>query len=392
MKKVLIIILTCVVVCIGTLWGYSAHCQHKITASPQTLDFTVEKTDILERAGWLCEQVIVSPSALLKQMPAALGEHFAGEWAIYSCSYTVAALTNISRIYPEQKEECLDKIHQTITLALHPQLRHYDTRAWGDDAMETLDEDEGHMTYLSLVAWMMTNYRLCGGNHDFDGVLDSVVETLKRRTEISPYLSQPSYPGNIVYVPDMLVTIVALHQYYLLTGDKDYELTVQQWLDLADDVWQDAEMGLWVAAFNNDSKETYPPRGSYTALICYYLSLVDDGLAKEQYERMKSYLWKENRIFGCRIGGVKEYVDRSPLLGVDVDAGPIFWGYSPSGTAWAIGSATYFGDWESRYRMLLLAEMAGRTIQENSSRHYKLGEIALVGEAVALTMRTHRPS
>ena len=37
-----------------------------------------EKDDILERANWLCEKIIVSPEQLIKEMPSQLNEEYAG--------------------------------------------------------------------------------------------------------------------------------------------------------------------------------------------------------------------------------------------------------------------------------------------------------------------------
>lgn len=86
---------------------------------------------------------------------------------------------------------------------------------------------------------------------------------------------------------------------------------------------------------------------------------------------------------------ITEYHDRSCWLGMDIDAGPIILNLSPSGTAFAIGSATYFGDNTFRNSLLKTAEIAGHTIQWGNKRHYLLADIALVGEAITLAMRTN---
>jgi hypothetical protein len=93
---------------------------------------------------------------------------------------------------------------------------------------------------------------------------------------------------------------------------------------------------------------------------------------------------------GTTIYGIKEYRTRSPKFSLDAgDAGLIIHGISAGGTAFALGSATYFGDWEMRYQLLRTAEIGGCTIKDGNLRHYKLGEFALVGEATALAMRTN---
>ncbi len=53
-----------------------------------------EKKEIIRRANYLTSKVITTPQELLDEMPSGIGEQFQGEWAIYSCSMTCAALAN----------------------------------------------------------------------------------------------------------------------------------------------------------------------------------------------------------------------------------------------------------------------------------------------------------
>lgn len=72
-----------------------------------------------------------------------------------------------------------------------------------------------------------------------------------------------------------------------------------------------------------------------------------------------------------------------------MDAGPIILELSPSGTAFFAGSSTFFNDSGVRTNILKTAEIAGHTIKIGDKRHYLLANIALVGEAIMLAMRTH---
>jgi len=65
-----------------------------------------EKDDILERANWLCKQVIKEPAQLIADTPSMIGEEYQGEWAIYSCSMLAHALANISVLYPDKATQC----------------------------------------------------------------------------------------------------------------------------------------------------------------------------------------------------------------------------------------------------------------------------------------------
>jgi hypothetical protein len=124
-------------------------------------------------------------------------------------------------------------------------------------------------------------------------------------------------------------------------------------------------------------------KGSYSALICYYLTFVDETFAKDQYARLKENFYQKRPI-----AGFKEYYDKKCRLGFDIDAGPIIFNLSPTGTAFGLGAATYFEDYKIRNGFLKTAELAGFTVSRNEERHYLLANIALVGEAITLAMRT----
>ena len=85
---------------------------------------------------------------------------------------------------------------------------------------------------------------------------------------------------------------------------------------------------------------------------------------------------------------MKEYWDRTCPIGLDMDAGPILFELSPSGTAFFAGSSTFFKDSVVRTDILRTAEIAGHTIRIGDKRHYLLANLALVGESIMLAMRT----
>ena len=60
----------------------------------------------------------------------------------------------------------------------------------------------------------------------------------------------------------------------------------------------------------------------------------------------------------------------------------------PVSIAFAVGSVTYFEDWALRKKLLKTGEMAGTTWHKKSKSHYLLADVALVGEAIMLAMRT----
>lgn len=346
-----------------------------------------EKTELIQRRNFLISRVVTSPQKLLNEMPEAVGTQFQGEWALYSCSMLTVALSNLSRLYPETKMENLANMDSLIGMVLSPELRKYDLIRWYEDPLETLEGDESHISYLSHLAWMISEYKMTGGNNKYDCLFDKLCKTMNRRILRSKSLNLPTYPSEYIYVPDMLVAIVALNNYSALNKGK-YASIVRQWIKKARSEWLDKETGLLVSFLNEDGTqiEEAPVKGSYSALNCHYLTQIDSVFAKEQYGKFKSH-FLQSGLFS----GVREYHDHSCWLGFDIDAGPILFNLSPSGTAFAVGPTTYFNDTPVRNDFLRTAEIAGHSIKWNNARHYLLADIALVGECIMLAMRTTVP-
>ena len=350
--------------------------------------FETEKKDIIRRANYLTSKVATSPQKLLDEMPSGIGAQFQGEWAIYSCSMTCAALANIAILYPKNKELSIKFIGEIIDIALSEEIREYDRMRWGGDPMDGIYGNLSHISYYSHVAWMISRYKQIGGDNKYDDTYHSLCKAMNNRICKSPILNVPTYPGEYIYIPDMLVAIVALSNYSHQYGGK-YQPTVDKWIERARSEWIDQETGL-LASFleqtNGKAQIVLPVKGSYSALNCYYLSLVAPKFAKEQYE-----LLKKNFRQDFLITGLKEYHDRTCIFGLDIDAGPIIFNLSPSGTGFVIGAATSLDDMAFRKKLLKTAEIAGSTVSWFGSSHYLLANLALVGEAILLAMRTSAP-
>ena len=350
--------------------------------------FDGEKKEIIRRANYLTAKVATSPQQLLNEMPSGIGTQFQGEWALYTCSMTSAALANIAFLYPQNQELSIKFIGQIIDIAMSEEIREYDRLRWKEDPMDGIYGSLSHISYYSHLAWMISRYKQIGGDSKYDDLYHSLCDAMNRRIRQSKSLNLPTYPGEYIYIPDMLVAIVALANYSSQYNGK-YFSTVNLWMERAKREWIDNETGL-VASFLEEDKDSIqivlPVKGSYSALNCYYLSLVDPKFAKEQYDcLMKNY--KQ----GFPFAGIKEYHDRTCLFGMDIDAGPIIFNLSPSGTAFTIGCATSLDDMEFRNKLLKTAEIGGSTVTWFGKSHYLLANLALVGEAIVLAMRTSAP-
>lgn len=362
-----------------------------------------ERDDILERANWLVKKIVTTPEQLINEAPAAIGREFQCEWAIYCCSMLAHALANIAHIYPDKAAPVPDLIAKLVEIVNTPEIREYDTRQWHEDAMETLDgpkrgtKEKTHMTYLSILAWVITNYKMVDGDDRYDALLHKICSALVRRMHQSPFdLNLLSFPRKCIWLPDMFVTIVALHNYSrLYTGStpaNDAAEAVQAWLQNAKTKWTHKGTGLLAGMLPGENKRVRGMimRGSCIGLNCSYLSMVDPDFARLQLDQMKRHFLHEATLFGVTVKGIKEYQRKLPEFGMSGgDAGLIIKGISAGGTAFGLGVCTLLEDWDLRYEFLRTAEIGGCTVKEDRTRHYRLGEFALVGEATALAMRTN---
>ena len=347
-----------------------------------------EKKDIIRRANYLTSKVATSPQELLDEMPRGIGEQFQGEWALYTCSMTAAALANIAILYPQNKDLSIQFVGQIIDIAMSSEIREYDRVRWREDPIDGIYGDLSHISYYSHLAWMISRYKQIGGDGRYDGMYHSLCKAMNRRIRQSKCLNCRTYPGEQFYIPDMLVAIVALAN-YSCQYDGKYSTTVNMWIERAKEEWIDKETGLLASFLDYEDGTTQilqPVKGSYSALNCYYLSLVDPEFAKEQYD---CFLKGFKQCLP--ITGIKEYHDDSCLFGFDIDAGPLIFGLSPSGIGFALGAATSLDDKEFRKKLLRTIEIGVCTIRWFDKSHYMVSDLALVAEAILLAMRTSSP-
>lgn len=122
-------------------------------------------------------------------------------------------------------------------------VRAYDTDRWYEDPLETLDGDVSHISYISHLAWMIGGYKQIGWGKAYDDLYHSLCEAMNRRILQSPNLNLETYPGELIYVPDMLVAIVALDRYSKLYRGK-YSTTVHQWIKNVRQNYIDKDSGM----------------------------------------------------------------------------------------------------------------------------------------------------
>ena len=98
---------------------------------------------------------------------------------------------------------------------------------------------------------------------------------MNRRLLNRSSLNLPTYSGESIYIPDMLVAIVALNQYADMNNGK-YRSTVKKWIKRAQKEWIDDKTGLLVSFLqeNGNQYEEVPVKGSYSALFFFIFQLI----------------------------------------------------------------------------------------------------------------------
>lgn len=360
-----------------------SHGNIEVSASRRRSAWNEEKQDILERANWLEDKILRTPEDVMSTAPSFVGSFYGGQWVLYSLSMYNVALANISYLYPEEKEHSLQRMQKAIAIAMSAEVKAFDADDWKEDPLDGLEGKKGHLTYYASLAWMICQYKHAGGNDRYDSIYKDLCEAICQRMQASKDMNIVSFRNHIVFLSDMVQAVLVLENYERFYNDTRYADIARRWQTMAKQELIHKPTGLLVA----EKKYRWKPRvkGSYTALTNYYLcQCLDQDFAYDQYVRMKkTFMIKEPYV------GIKEYQrQKQKAISFDLNAGPMLYGLSTSGTALALGTATYFGDWEFRYELLRTAEIGAQTVKSKGSRHYRMAEFAAVGEAFVLAMRT----
>jgi len=337
------------------------------------------KRDILARREYLLDRVN-GHDLSVKQMPSYLKAQFKGEWAVATYSMFAAALTNIAFMFPETKDEALLVVDNLIERVRTEEIRLFDANRWGEDPIESLNGNNGHIGYLGHLNWMIGAHYFLGGDDRYDELFSSITASLYRRLKNSPALCLETYPQEI-YVPDNLVVFASIANFSLLHGG-EYGDLARSWVAHAKGNLLDAGFGLLPFHLDSECRASGGVRGSGAGWASFYLPYVDREFAIEQFENLKKH-FLQVRI----LTGIREY-PKDVFGWGDLDSGPVLFGFSPSGTGFSVGGASHAKDSALLTDLLFTSEVVGSSVEWNGKRNYLLAP--LVGEAIMLAMKTAR--
>jgi hypothetical protein len=370
LRKALGVAVVCVLVAKGGCYMAMRTPAESLLQGGERADLLGRRNNLVHRVEGDFERTALSPG----------GDMFPGEWALGTLSMLAAAETNLAFLYPETRQEALEHVPRYIEKAMTSQARAFDRRPWGEDPLDSLAGDHGHVGYLGHVNLMLGAYRLLGGGSQFESLHRRVTAALARRMNASVSAHIETYPGHI-FTADMAVAAASIAVYDQATGE-DHGATLGRYVRHTRTHLLDAETGLVVFKVDGQGRPLGVARGCGVGWNSFYLPMVDEAFASEQFERMRARMVKRT-WFG--VTGIREYPPGQSGHG-DVDSGPVILELSTSGTGFAVAGARHAKDTELLGELLATAELVGTTVVWGERRWYLAAP--LVGDAILLAMKT----
>ncbi len=310
------------------------------------------------------------------------------EWDFMGRTYLVASLANVALARPERQAEYLPLIDLII-----------------DDTLR-LERDEGPLHFLmpygrvkpfvqtpmrsqfldGEIALMIGLRQLVAPLERYGPLLAERVDTMVARMKASPTWCTESYPDecwtfcNAVAVAAVKIADVA--------GGTDHGDFIAAWLKVVGERLVDPRTGILVSRFGySDGAHWEGPEGSTIWMVAHCLEILDEKMAREQYERARTELGGSLAGFGYS----REW-PRSWEGGGDVDAGvviPVI-GASAGGSGMALIGAASFRDRDYLSSLLTSLDFAAFPVEEDGALHYAASN--QVGDAVLLYALTMGPA
>lgn len=308
-------------------------------------------------------------------------KRFDGEWAFGTHQMAVLGLTQLLLANPDRRDlrdRYLPAIRRASAVLLAPQTRAFGTEAWGNDALEHLDE-MNRDAWLGYVALALGMHRQVDSDFAYVVVHDDIIQALRTRIEASPTGLFETYP-NETYPVDVTASIAAIAVHARVAG-ADVAPFVSAWTKGFRERYVDRESG-YLAQTVTDAGAGVG-RGSGTSLAAYFLGFADEAIATELFHALRDN--GDRDLFG--FSTIREYPNGVSGSG-DIDSGPVIFGSSVSATGFTLASARRFQDNQLFRRLNNTAALWGVPFSSSHGRGHAIG--GPLGDAILLAMYTAR--
>lgn len=360
-----------------------------VVLTPSTADLLHggAPAELFARSNYLRSRVL-APTFGPADSPAFFPPQYQEEWAIGTLSMFGSALANLAFEFPDRVGEHQQMVRLLIRRMLEPDIRIFEERFWHEDALDSLEGDNGHIGYLGHLNYLLGIDQLLGGDETYRSLHADISTALARRIDRRPAKYLETFPGQI-FIPDNAVVLASLALFDLTERAKarpeHFRGTIASWLDYTRSQLLDPETGIIVPWVDANGRPVGSPRGSYATWNVFYLLQIDLAFARDQASRIRASLLVRALPGAC---AVREYL-LGHEGGGDIDSGPVIFGLSTSGTGFGMSSARALQDADLLHCLLATGELIGSTISSDAGRRYLVAP--LIGDAIVLAMRTAIP-
>ncbi|MHC4885986.1 MAG: hypothetical protein ACYTGH_12970 [Planctomycetota bacterium] len=312
---------------------------------------------------------------------------FDGEWQFGTYHMAGIGLAQVLKAHPqiEERARFLSAIETCIEKLLTDEVKVFDTEAWNEDPIESLDGDRGHAAYLGYFNLTLGLYREVAKTPKFNAIHDRITAALVRRLKASPLTMLQTYPGEM-YPVDNAAVIAGIAQHGRVTRT-DYNILIQRWGTNCRSRHVDPTSGLLIQAISSrDGSALDAPRASGTALGLFFISFADHALSATLYKGIKSSCATDWGGFGL----VREYPPNVPQGTGDIDSGPVVLGMSFSGTGFSVAGSRIHRDAEFFEKLYRTVYLFGAPNDHEDERTFVTG--GPLGNAIMLAMLTAQPT
>lgn len=310
---------------------------------------------------------------------------FRNEWQFGTYQMGALGLMQVAASLPAGDPERADFMlaaETAIDRLLSSEVRAFDAKSWGEDALKSLDGNRGHAAYLGYLNLALGAHRALVPDSRFIAIHDAISDALARRLEAGKNRIVETYPRECYPVDNAAVVgSVLLHR--RLTGRTPEPALLEARAAYArNGRWRQGGDGLVFQAVNvEDGGAADSARASGTTLAALWLAYGDATLAKELFDSVRVNLCGDVLGFGY----VREYAEGHGSG--DVDSGPVILGAGISATGFTLASARMHGDRDLFGRIYRTVHLVGTPVSKGDGRMiFATG--GPLGNAIMLAMLT----
>jgi hypothetical protein len=306
-------------------------------------------------------------------------ERFDGEWMFGT--YVMAALGfgQLALAQPNTRATQIERMTHCLAALETERLRAFDRKAWGEDAIDTLENGRGHLGYLGYAAVPYALHRRVDPASTYAAREERMIAAIEKRVMDSPIGFIETYPDEI-YPVDNATALAALALHAKALGQPPSAAQVKLTAALRGAI--DPQTKLLYQSVYADARMKDAPRASGTALAAYLVSYVDPELSQQLFRALEKGQFRTVLGFGAMM----EYPSSKKDGKADIDSGPVVLGFGVSATGFALGASRANGDRETFTALYATAHLFGAPFDEDGVRTYTTG--GPIGDAILFAMLT----